>query len=137
MGSIYLAKLLHTSLYYDILVIRKDALLKDEELKKKVKRQKDVLFVADHAFHKGMKNQFVQEARIFFVTPHLQGISLSGFLQENGGVLQEAAIKFIAFQLVLAIGDLHSKDIMYRSLNPDNIFVESDGYIKLISFENS
>ena len=71
MGSIYLAKLLHTSLYYDILVIRKDALLKDEELKKRVKRQKDVLFVADHAFHKGMKNKFVQEARIFFVTPHL------------------------------------------------------------------
>ena len=71
------------------------------------------------------------------MTPHLQGISLSGFLQENGGVLPEDTIKFIAFQIVLAIGDLHSKDVMYRSLNSDNIFVEHDGYIKLGSFENS
>ena len=71
------------------------------------------------------------------MTPHLQGISLSGLLQENGGHFEEDTIKFIAFQIALAIGDLHSKDIMYRSLNSDNIFVERDGYIRLLNFENS
>ena len=57
-------------MYHDILVMRKDVLLKNEELLKKIKRQRDVLFVADHAFHKGMKNLFVQEERIYFVTTH-------------------------------------------------------------------
>ena len=46
----------------------------------------------------------------------------------------EESTKFIIAQIALAIGYLHSKDIIYRDLKPENVLIASDGYIKLIDF---
>jgi len=37
----------------------------------------------------------------------------------------------------VAIGALHSKNVMHRHLNPESIIIENDGYIKLIGFHNA
>ena len=68
------------------------------------------------------------------MTPHVKGITLTELLKENGGHIQEGAIKFITAQITLAIGDLHSKGIVFRNLTADNIIVERDGFIKLVDF---
>jgi serine/threonine protein kinase len=34
----------------------------------------------------------------------------------------------------LAIGELHSKDIMHRDLKLENILVDSKGYLKIIDY---
>lgn len=41
---------------------------------------------------------------------------------------------FYATQIVLAIGFLHSANIMYRDLKPENVLVDETGYIKLSDF---
>ena len=74
---------------------------------------------------------------LYVVMPHVEGITLSKLLQENNGRLNEEAIKFITFQLVIAIGDLHSKGIVHRKINLNSIVIESDGYIKITDFHNA
>jgi serum/glucocorticoid-regulated kinase 2 len=37
-------------------------------------------------------------------------------------------------ELLLAIEEIHSKNIIYRDLKPENIVLDSGGHIKLIDF---
>ena len=46
----------------------------------------------------------------------------------------ESEAKFFAAQMIIAIGNLHSKGIVHRDLKLENIMLDADGYIKLIDF---
>ena len=50
------------------------------------------------------------------------------------GTLTEEAVKFIAAQLTMALGYLHSHHIVYRDLKLENILINDDGYICLVDF---
>lgn len=82
-----------------------------------------------------MKYVITEEARLCFVVPHIEGTPLSELIEENDDSrLPESAIKFTAFQLVLAIGALHSKGIILRNVTAESIVMEDDGYIKISRF---
>lgn len=42
--------------------------------------------------------------------------------------------RFYASEIVLAIEYLHSKDIIYRDLKPENLLLDNRGHIKITDF---
>ena len=52
----------------------------------------------------------------------------------RNNLFSEERIKFYAVQIILAIGFLHSKEIIYRDLKPENILLVEDGYIAISDF---
>ena len=52
----------------------------------------------------------------------------------NLGTFPEIIVQFIAAQLVVALGYLHSYSIVYRDLKLENILLNEDGYISLVDF---
>ena len=46
-------------------------------------------------------------------------------------------VQFHAAELLLGLNYLHSQSILYRSLKPENVMIDADGYVKLVDFSNS
>ena len=46
----------------------------------------------------------------------------------------EEHARFYAIQVAMALGHLHTKNIIYRDLKPENILMDEDGYICLTDF---
>jgi serine/threonine protein kinase len=46
----------------------------------------------------------------------------------------DVVARFYSSQILLALRHLHKRKIIYRDLKPENVLIESDGYIKLTDF---
>ena len=46
----------------------------------------------------------------------------------------EEQARFFIVQIALALGHLHTKNILYRDLKPENILFAEDGYLFLADF---
>ncbi len=121
-----------TKTLYAIKVIRKDVLIEYDQIES-TQLEKEILFAADHPFLVGMDFLFQTETRLYFVMPFVRGGELyKVFLSQKR--LPEEVVKFYAAQIVLAIGELHSKGIMHRDLKLENILVDERGYLKIIDY---
>ena len=121
-GRVYLAKLSTNGQLYAIKAIRKDVLIEYDQIQS-VLLEKDILFSADHPFLVGMDFLFQSETRLYFVMPFVNGGELYKVFQEQKRFTEET-VKFYAAQIILAIGELHAKDIMHRDLKLENILVD-------------
>jgi tRNA A-37 threonylcarbamoyl transferase component Bud32 len=54
--------------------------------------------------------------------------------KDGGSVLGIVLASFYIAEVVLAIGYLHSKAILFADLKPENIAIDSEGHVKLIDF---
>jgi len=58
-------------------------------------------------------------------------------LQVNYTRIAEAIVKIYAAELVLAIEYLHSLNIVYRDLKPDNVLFDHQGHVIISDFGSS
>lgn len=75
---------------------------------------------------------------LFVVMDFLDGINLKDFIEKNGKVSEEIAVKWMT-QIVQAMSYLHSnkskkKPIFYRDMKPDNLMVRPNGDINIFDF---
>ncbi len=50
------------------------------------------------------------------------------------GRFEESRAKFYAAQITLALAYVHSMDIIYRDLKPENVLIDEKGNIRLTDF---
>ena len=86
-----------------------------------------------HPFIVKMDYAFQSETKLFFVLEYCPGGELFFYLSQIGRFKEDAA-RFYASNILLALEHLHSLDILYRDLKPENVLVGNDGYAKLTDF---
>ena len=62
------------------------------------------------------------------------GGDLETLMSSQEEPLSENKARFYLAEILLALRDLHSRDIIYRDLKPDNVVIYDDGHAQLIDF---
>lgn len=76
---------------------------------------------------------FKDPDQLYFLLEPVLGGELFGLLQKQKR-FQEKAARFYGGQIVLAFEYLHGKDYIFRDLKPENVLVDSEGYVKVADF---
>jgi serine/threonine protein kinase len=73
--------------------------------------------------------------RLQLVCRYATGGELFRYLDlEPSGSFPEAWCAFYAGCVLLALDHLHSQDIVYRDLKPENLLLDKEGYIKVVDY---
>ncbi|EAR84905.2 Serine/Threonine kinase domain protein (macronuclear) [Tetrahymena thermophila SB210] len=95
--------------------------------------ERNILKVVDSQYIVRCKYAFQDKKRLFFALEFCQGGELFTLIKTKG-FLNENPAKFYAAQIVKALEYLHSLNIIYRDLKPENVLIDQEGYIKLTDF---
>jgi serine/threonine protein kinase len=129
---VYLAENVHTKELVVIKSIRKDFII-EANLIDNLKTESTIMNKSRYPFIINMLDVFNEDLRVYFLMPYYQCGDLLNQLQIRKRFTEEE-VRFIAAQIVLALGYIHKNMILYRDLKPMNILVKENGYIVLADF---
>jgi len=102
-------------------------------LVKYAKTERNVLTYTAHPFIVGLKYAFQTPEKLFLLLDYAAGGNMSRALHKDKRFPEERARMYLG-EILLAIEDLHKRDIIYRDLKPDNIVFDSEGHALLTDF---
>eukprot|EP00485_Elphidium_margaritaceum_P023941 CAMPEP_0202712440 /NCGR_PEP_ID=MMETSP1385-20130828/39944_1 /ASSEMBLY_ACC=CAM_ASM_000861 /TAXON_ID=933848 /ORGANISM="Elphidium margaritaceum" /LENGTH=578 /DNA_ID=CAMNT_0049372477 /DNA_START=91 /DNA_END=1827 /DNA_ORIENTATION=- len=97
------------------------------------KTERRVLGYLDHPFLVSLHYAFQTDQKLFLVLDYAAGGELFFHLSKAGRFTEDRTRFYIA-EIVLAMEYLHSKDIIYRDLKPENVLLDSEGHVKITDF---
>lgn len=74
---------------------------------------------------------FEENGTVYAVTPIISGITLSSFLERNGGSLRWEQVRPLFLPIIDAIKGLHEMGIIHGGISPETILVGRDGKLRL------
>ena len=77
---------------------------------------------------------FEENGTAYFVMDYIEGKSFDEYIKERGGKISVEEAKRILIPMMDALNLVHSKGIVHRDVTPDNIYLTSDGTVKLLDF---
>jgi len=98
-----------------------------------VLNEKLIMEELDHPFILTFHCAIQNTRHIYFLLEVLEGGELFKFLRAENQ-FPEAWSRFYAASVVLAFCEIHARKIAYRDLKPENLVMDSDGYLKLVDF---
>jgi len=133
MGSVRMVKLAHgrSTARYALKIIDKRHVVMTRQVAR-VMQEKQLLGLVNHPFVVKLAGTFQDDARLFLLMELAGGGDLYSAL--GSGKFDDACANFFAAEITLAIGHLHSLDIAYRDLKPENVAIDSLGHAKIIDF---
>ncbi|EPY51852.1 AGC/PKC protein kinase Pck1 [Schizosaccharomyces cryophilus OY26] len=133
-GKVMLAEYKPTKKHYAIKVLKKEFILKNEELES-LRTEKHVFDVANREKHPFLLNMFASfqtSTRVYFVMEYIQGGDLMVHVQRQQFSVKRA--RFYGAEVCLALKYFHENGIAYRDLKLDNILLCSNGHIKIADY---
>merc|ERR1711976_891831 len=117
---------------YALKIIKKTNLTKKEH--GYTEAEKRSMAKLDHPFIIKVFYAFQSQTRAYMALEYAEGGNLYEHMQENIATLKEWHFRFYIAELVLAIGHIHSLDIIHRDLKLENILLDRHGHIRLADF---
>ena len=113
-------------------VIKKELLEKENKVRQ-VLNERKIMELLEHPCIVKLHWSFQSKTKLHFVMDFCAGGELFYHLH-NVGRLTEQQAKFYFAEIVLGIEYLHSHEIVYRDLKPENVLLDIDGHVRLADF---
>ena len=101
---------------------------KDEVWLRYVKTERDVMAYTDHPFICKLWYAFQTRSKLFLVMDFCPGGDLETLMAAEKQPFSENRAKFYTAEILLALKDLHGRNIIYRDLKPDNVVIDDAGH---------
>ena len=131
-GEVYLVQKTNSQMLYAMKVLSKDRIM-GQNLMKYAMAERNVLSLTNHPFIVKLNFAFQTNHKLFLILDYCPGGDLSKHLQYEKRFTEERA-RFYLCEIILALEDLHRRDIIFRDLKPDNVVLDEEGHAKLTDF---
>jgi len=131
-GEVYLVQKIDTKHNYAMKILRKERIM-GQNLSKYALAERNVLSLCDHPFIVKLNYAFQTSTKLFLILEYCPGGDLAKHLNIEKKFEEERA-KFYLCEVLLALEDLHKRNIIFRDLKPENIVFDSEGHCKLTDF---
>ncbi|XP_055311208.1 putative protein kinase C delta type homolog [Sitodiplosis mosellana] len=132
-GKVYLAELRNTEYYYAVKCLKKDVLIRNDDVDCPFTERKVLTMGTAHPYLCHLFCTFQTESHLFYVMEYLSGGDLMFHIQVTGRFTEYQA-KFFGAEIVSGLKFLHKKGIIYRDLKLDNILLDFDGHVRIGDF---
>jgi len=131
-GKVMQVKYKKTGNIYAMKILRKRQIVDSNQIDH-TKSERKILEALQHPFLMKLRFAFQTDSKLYFVLDYYRGGELFFHLKKKRRFSEKETRFFIA-EVALALGHLHSKDIIYRDLKPENILLHQTGHICLTDF---
>lgn len=131
-GEVYLVEKISSHRLYAMKVLSKMYIM-SQNLVKYTVTERDVLAVTNHPFIVGLNYAFQTNKKLFLILDYCPGGDLSEYIEREKRFTEDRARIYLA-EILLALEDLHKRDIIYRDLKPDNVILDGEGHAMLTDF---
>eukprot|EP00921_Rhytidocystis_pertsovi_P009474 GHVQ01015230.1.p1 GENE.GHVQ01015230.1~~GHVQ01015230.1.p1 ORF type:complete len:336 (-),score=17.05 GHVQ01015230.1:261-1268(-) len=115
-----------------IKILKKSAIIKLKQVDH-ITNEKNILLSLDHPLTVRCFGSFQDSRYLYLVLEMVQGGEFFTHLRRTGRFDNETA-KFYACQICDVFDYLHTRNIIYRDLKPENMLLDKAGYVKLTDF---
>jgi protein kinase X len=98
-----------------------------------IKSEVKILSTISHPFIVNLHGHTQDDRRIYLLFEYVPGGELFSYLRREGRFANDHA-RFYAAQISLAFDYLHSMNIVYRDLKPENLLLNAKGHMKITDF---
>eukprot|EP01028_Stygiella_incarcerata_P004345 TRINITY_DN1945_c0_g1_i2.p1 TRINITY_DN1945_c0_g1~~TRINITY_DN1945_c0_g1_i2.p1 ORF type:complete len:335 (-),score=96.41 TRINITY_DN1945_c0_g1_i2:1260-2264(-) len=131
-GRVRLARHKETGKYVAVKILKKAEIIRLKQVDH-IKSEKAVLQEVQHPFIIRLYKTFMDTNNLYMVLEYAPGGEVFSHLRKIGRFTNDVA-RIYAAEIVLALESLHSHDIVYRDLKPENLLLSSSGHIKITDF---
>ena len=131
-GEVYLVQKIDSSEKYAMKVLRKERIM-GQNLLKYALAERNVLSLSNHPFIVKLNYAFQSATKLYFVMEYCPNGDLAKHLLFEKR-FKEPRAKFYICEVILALENLHKRDVIFRDLKPDNVMLDEEGHCKLTDF---
>ncbi|CDF35142.1 Serine/threonine protein kinase (fragment), partial [Chondrus crispus] len=133
-GSVFLVKAVGESLAMKV-VLKCDAFYSDGSLRRALDERVVLQMVRGFPFVVQLRHAFQTATNFYMLTDFCRGGNLKTTLaKKDKGRMSESDARPIMAQIVLALEHVHSLNVMYRDLKPENVLLSEHGDARLCDF---
>ncbi len=131
-GKVFLVRLLATGGVYAMKVLKKSEVVRRRQVEH-TRAERRIMGGIEHPFVVALRFAFQSTDKLYMVTDFCSGGELF-FHLKRFRTFPEAMVRFFAAELVSALSHLHSINIVYRDLKPENVLLDAEGHVHITDF---